>query len=176
MALLGFALLIVSNLKKARVATPKDFLPATEQPLTDGKFDQADPVSQVSKSQLAKIKDKLPYRKSILSSTGNQITISIHHQGDEFTIYVEMFPIEFQSSYEDPDLPRNVLNFREGATFLYNWLKKNGVDPSKIFISWGSKAYIQETAREWLNESPQFPKVIKKDGNFVFESEPQKNP
>ena len=174
-ALFGFALLIVFNLKKARVVTPKDFLPATEQPLTDGKFDEAATVSQDSKAQLAKIKDKLPYRKSILSSTGDQITVSTHHQGDEFTLYVEMFPIEFQSSYEDPNLPRNVLNFREGATFLYNWLKENDVDPSKIFISWGSKAYTQETARQWLNETPQFPKIIKRDNQFVFETEPVKN-
>ena len=166
---------VIANLQKASPTTPKEFLPATKQPVTDGKFDENAQISQSSKSELVKAKEKLPYRTIVESSTGNRITLTLYQlPGDEFTLYAEMAPIEFQSTYEDPQLPKNILDFRETATVIYNWLKENNVDSSKIFISWGSKAYVQKNAAAWLNVSLQYPNVIKKDNNFVFETEPVK--
>ena len=149
--------------------------PVSQQPEVDGKLDVNAPSSQKSKTSLLRLAKSLPYRSSSRASTGNKITFSIYTKpANEYTLYVEMIPINFQSTYADPDLAQNVLDFRETAEAIFTWLQEQKVSPADLFISWGSRAYIQKAAEAWLLESPQFPKVIKKGDKFIFEKEPVK--
>ncbi len=41
-------------------------------------------------------------------------------------------------------------SFREAAKTVFDFLDKNGVNRESLFISWGDRAYEQDTAEKWL--------------------------
>ncbi|MBI3341773.1 hypothetical protein HY024_01490 [Candidatus Curtissbacteria bacterium] len=143
------------------------------QPVTGGKFDEQAPVSQKSKTSIERLLPFLPYRQIITTSAGDKVTfVVIGNQKDLYDLYLETAGINFQLQKTDPDLPRNVLNLRETASTIFAWLNKQNVSQTDVFIVWGN-AVAQKSAESWLKESPQFPKVVKKGNQFVFEKQPQ---
>lgn len=160
-----------TNTQKSRPLLSK------EQPVTNGKFDTQAPISQKSKASLDKLKNNLPYRSTVNLTTGRTVAFVISAKpADLYALYIEIPDLNFRSDYADTNLPKNVDEFRETASSILAWIKNQEVSPNNIFISWGSKAYIQQNAEKWLNPSPQFPKVIKQNDKYVFEKEPLKTP
>jgi len=153
-----------------------DYLPLQTQPVKEGKFDNQAPISKQSKGSIDKLKSKLPYRKIVETSTGQKIIfVIIASRIDLYTLTIEVVGIDFQSTYDDPNLAKNVLTFRETAQTIFDWMEDQGVKSNEVFITWGSRAFQQQSAEAWLNESPQYPKVIKRENQFVFEVEPDKS-
>lgn len=175
-ASLIFFLLIVTQLSKKKSAQETvSYTPIASQPVENGKFNTQAPVSQKSKTSLEKIKSQLPLTQTITTSTGTQVKVLLHAKDtDAYTLYLEIGSINFRSNGQDPMLAKNILDFRETARYVFNLLENKSINPKDIFIVWGTKAYIQQNAEAWLNESPKYPKVVKKGDAFVFEKEPQK--
>ena len=146
----------------------------SKQPIVNNKFDDTAPISQSSKASVESISNLLPYRSTIKTTSGNQTTfVLINKPKDPYTLYVETLNINFQTDHTDPELAKNVQDFRDTAAEILNWLEKQNIDTSQLFISWGSQAYVQQNAEAWLEVSDAFPKVINKDGKLVFEKDPQ---
>lgn len=168
--LIIFALVLTSKSK------PKDkYLPVTQQPTVNDQFNENAAVSKTAKAEVDSLLKKLPYTQTIKTKTEKNITYQIYKRdADAYTIYIQIKGVNFRSDYTDPNLPENVQDFRDTASSVLGWISKQGVETEKIFIIWGDKAYVQENAEKWLNISPQFPNVVKREGSFVFESEPVK--
>lgn len=146
-----------------------------EQPVINGHFDQNAQISQNSRKAIETLAPNLPHNETIKASTGNQISFSIFTNPlDPYTLRIEILDINFRSSYDDPNLPRSIQNFRETAQTIFSWIKGFNVSPGAIFISWGDRAYIQNNAEAWLTPSAKYPNVIKEGNNFVFETAPAK--
>ncbi len=148
--------------------------PLNQQPVVNGKFDPSAPASQRSKAAIDKLKPYLAYSKTITTSTGSNITFTVFTRPTEnYTLRVKISNLNFQADYNDPNLPKTVQDFRETAAAIFDFMNQHGINPGDVFISWGSTpSYIQKNAEAWLVPSPQFPKVIAKNGQFVFETEP----
>lgn len=143
-------------------------LPVSEQPVSNGQFQESAPVSQTSKTSVEKLQPDLPYRQTITTSTGNKVTfVVLSNKRDPYTLYIETAGINYQLQPPDPDLPKNVLDFRETASTIFEWLNKQGVSQTDLFIVWGN-AIVQKSAESWLKESPEFPKVIKSGDKYEF--------
>ncbi len=151
--------------------TEEDFpLPVKEQPVQDGKFDDKAPISQKSKAAIESLKPYLIYRETFTTTSEQKVTFAVFTKPlDEYTLFVEIIGINFQSNHDDPLLARNVQSFRETAEKILAFIKKHDVNPQDIFISWGGQAYVQKSADVWLNVSEEYPKVIKAGDQWEFE-------
>lgn len=168
-----FSILIIFQqiTRKQKPSTELNPVGLNEQPVINGKFDSSAETSQRSKTSIAQLKPSLPHRNTITTTTGAKILLAIiSPDQDPYAIYVET-NIDFLPTNEN--LTKSVVDFRETAQYVFDFIKSKNVNPEDIFFSWGSKKYIQDTAKSWLNPSNEFPKVIKQDGAFVFEV-PQK--
>ncbi len=146
-----------------------------EQPIIDGRFDKNAPIAQHSQKSIQTLSAYLPYRNTIQTTTGQKVTFTIFiNPLDQYTLYIGILGINFRSSYDDPELPKNIQDFRETANAILSWMKNYNVNPGDIFISWGDNAYIQDNAEAWLTPSAKFPNIIKEGSNFVFENVPTK--
>lgn len=154
--------------------TPSEFPPSlSEQPVVDGQFNKSAEISQRSRAAIDAIKPSLPYRTTITASTGQEITYVIFTDPlTPYTLYIEMLSVNFRATYEDPLLPKYVQDFRDSASNIFSWMRQLGVEPGDVFISWGDQAFIQENAEAWLVPSEKFPKVIRQDDQFIFETPP----
>ena len=86
--------------------------PIKQQPVVNGKFDPTAPISQRSKAAIDKLRPYLIYRDILTTSTGNKVTFALFTKPlDQYTLFVEMIGIDFQSTNSDPDLPRNVQDY-----------------------------------------------------------------
>ncbi|MBI4037501.1 hypothetical protein HY382_00470 [Candidatus Curtissbacteria bacterium] len=157
------------------MSKPKTYLEPQSQPVIDGKLDESSKVNKESKTSIEKLAEKLPYRETITTATGTEVRFAIIGDAKSpYTLYIEIFGIDFLNDYSDPALPKNVQDFRDTAKGILGWINKQGADPSKIFISWGEKQYEREAAKAWLEPSDKYPSVTKKGDSFVFEKEPTK--
>lgn len=149
--------------------------PVNQQPIKGESFDESAEISQSSKATIAGISSLLPHKDTINTTSGNKTTfVLISKPKDPYTLYVETININFQSDYTDPDLAKNVQDFRDTAAEILDWLVRQNVDTNQLFISWGGPSYVQKNAEAWLEESAAYPKVIKQNNKLVFEAEPQK--
>lgn len=150
--------------------------PISSQPVVNGHFDSTAQISQRSKAGIDKLKPYLPIRTPLTTSTGSNVTYAVFLIPKvEHTLYVDMIGIDFQSTYNDPNLPKNVQNFRDVANAVLGFIKDHNANPSDIFITWGlSSAFNQQNVEAWLTLSDKFPAVVKKDNKYVFEKQPLK--
>lgn len=111
------------------------------------------PVVQQSISEIKKLAPFLPYNKDLTLSNGTTVSIVIPPydlQNNEWTLTVQIFNVDYQTTPDQPDYQNQRQSFKEAANYVFSWMQSNGVDPKKIFVSWGDKAYIQDQAQEWL--------------------------
>lgn len=175
--LLVFAIPILLN--RPSKITPEDIPPLlATQPVKEGKFDSKAEVSQNSKAEIEKLKPYLVYRKTIKTVTGSNVTFAVFAKPVvEHTLFVEIMGVNFRSNHDDPQLAKNVQDFREVARNIFDFIKSHNANPQNIFISWGGFAYIQNNAEAWLKESEEFPKVIKVEDGWEFEkNSPEPSP
>ena len=125
--------------------------PASQQPVLQGKLDTSAPIVQQSRSSLAKLKPKLPYRTTVTTTSGSTITITAYTKTpDEYDLYVGILGIDFTTPKNDPDFEKTVQDFNETATNIFGFLEKNNVNPSGIYIVWAESFQDQKTAESWL--------------------------
>jgi hypothetical protein len=113
---------------------------------------QSDPIKE-SVSEIAKIKDKLPYIKTI--NSGNK-TVEIviperKYQDNDYTLLVNLSGIDFRVVSDGNDYFDNRKAFISSAEDIFNWLKQNNVDVKKIIIKWGDRTFMNDKANTWLN-------------------------
>lgn len=173
-ALILMVVVITFFATKGATITAEDIPPSVnQQPVVNGTLDKEASQSVASKTGIEKIAKKLPHREVFKTSTGSSVTYSIFSKPtDPYSIYVETIGISFELADNDPDLPLNVQNFRDTSQEILKFLKGSGIKTNETFIIWGSTSKAQYYAENWLTESPRYPKVIKKDTTWQFETPP----
>lgn len=124
-------------------------------PEEGGGIDLESSIVQQSQSQVTKILPSLPYETNFRSEDGTIISTLIpgaQFQETPWVLDVQIFGIDYQVSQENPSYQAQKVVFLKAAANIFEWLKSQGVDPEKIIISWGDKAYIREQAERWLSE------------------------
>lgn len=144
----------LSPVPQSKIVIPMDIgLAPTYQP---GKGEGIDINSKIvtdSISEIAKLESKLPYETDLKLSTRRTVSIIIPSRDLEpqpWILTVQIFGIDYISSKADKDYSLMKNSFREAAAHVFFWIKENGVEPEKIIVSWGDKAYIQDIAKDWL--------------------------
>jgi len=44
-------------------------------------------------------------------------------------------------------------SFKEAANDVFTWMQSKGADPRKMFIVWGDRKFIQDSAEMWLRST-----------------------
>ncbi len=171
--LLGFV--ITQQILKNRPFQTAQLPPPIKlQPVVNGKFDTNAPISQKSKASVELLKQHLPYKADFVSTTGDKITYTLYGKTiDPYTLYVDISNIDFLIPSTNPNYPKTIQDFRDTANHIFEYMKQYNANPSDVFISWGSQAYIQNNAELWLTVSDKFPPVVKKDNQYIFETPPK---
>lgn len=124
------------------------------KPSTEGSgVDTNSQVVNNSSSEIMKLYDFLPYQNEFVSSKNKKISIVIpdkNLQINPWTLTVQIFGIDYQVKEGEPDYQIAESSFLEAVNKTFIWMNSQGVDPGKIIISWGDKAYIQNQAEKWL--------------------------
>jgi len=113
----------------------------------------AAPETQASIREVQKLENVLPYNLSFTSSTGAPVTIFIPGktlQTRDWVLKTEITGINFQADPSSQEYASMKQSFREAAKNVFDFLDKNGVNTKNIFVTWGDRAYEQETAEKWL--------------------------
>lgn len=125
--------------------------------LTPDKGQGIDLKSSVIQNSLKEIKKlspgRLPYIKKLSLSTGQSVEVVIPPRNLEaypWILTVQIFGLNYQTVAGEADYETMEKSFHEAARYVFNWMRDNGAEPTKILINWGDKAYIQETADQWL--------------------------
>jgi|SRR3989344_3026143 len=104
-------------------------------------------------AQIEKIKTKLPYKKSFTSAGGINVDILIPSYEllvNPWTLTVQIMPLDYEISENDPDYEKTKAAFLEAARDVFFWLKNNGVNTEQIIIQWGDREFEQTRSEEWL--------------------------
>lgn len=104
-----------------------------------------------SQAEINKIKTKLPLEETFTATNGIESTILIpasEFQDSEWTLTILINGIDYQVPVEEEANSKQA--FLESTQKVFNWLESQGADPSKIYIVWGDKKFIQDKATEWL--------------------------
>ena len=104
-------------------------------------------------AQIEKIKAKLPYKKSFTSTGGIDVDILIPSYDlliNKWTLSVEIMPLDYEISENDPDYEKTKTAFLEAAGDVLFWLKDNEISTEEIIIQWGDREFIQTRSEEWL--------------------------
>lgn len=117
--------------------------------------DIGSPTVQTSITEIEKLYPYLPYLKDYQPSTGFTVSIVIPEkelQESPWTLMVQIFGIDYNVPDNTEEYLRMKTSFLETANFIFEWMKSYGVDPEKIFISWGDRILIQDRAEQWLRQ------------------------
>lgn len=104
-------------------------------------------------AEIQKLSRFLPYTQDLSLSTGLKVSIVIPPaalQDNLWTLTVQIFGVDYGIPASDPDYSRMKSSFKEAASIVFLWMKGKGVDPGKMIISWGDKAFIQKRTQEWI--------------------------
>jgi hypothetical protein len=109
--------------------------------------------AQASQREIKKITRTLPFEKEVMTSKGIKTSIVIPSadlQDNTWSLYVQIFGIDYNVPESSNDYVIMKQAFRESAQEVFTWLQKNGVDLKSIIIVWGDRKFIQNRAEEWL--------------------------
>lgn len=113
------------------------------------------PKTQASIQEIEKLNTALPFRDSFVSSTNIPVQIYIPHinpDGTNWVLPVEITGINYQVMTGDSSYTSMKQSFQEAVKIVFDFLDKNNIDRSKVFVSWGDRAYIQDQAQNWLEK------------------------
>lgn len=108
-----------------------------------------------SEAEVRKLSPFLPYKEALTLSTGLVVDVVIPDQSlqaNPWTLTVQVFGIDYQTTPSEPNYPFMKASFKEAALRLFSWMKEHNADHAKLFISWGDRAFIQQRATIWLTE------------------------
>lgn len=143
------------------IPIPTNSLPKSIQVLPTIPTDQGggiDVNSQAvitSEQEIEKLSSALPYNNDVTLSTGLTVSIVIPAREDQdqnLPLLVQIFGINYDTSPDQSDYGLMKNSFREAANDVFDWIKSQGADPSKIYIRWGDRAFIENLAQQWLKE------------------------
>lgn len=126
-------------------------LPAQE----GGGVDTNSRVVIDSENEIKKIYPLLPYTKNYTLSTSARVSVVVpqkNPQDSPWALLVEIFGLDYQLRPGDENYQIMKSSFKEAANDVLSWLIEKGVNPNKVFIVWGDRAFIQNTATAWLKE------------------------
>lgn len=112
-----------------------------------------EPIVQSSESEVQKISAYIPYITEITTPGGTNLSIVIPEkslQTDPWKLTVQIFGINYNVLPEEPDYQKERSAFIFGANHVFAWMREKNVDPEKVIIKWGDRAFIQQKAEEWL--------------------------
>src|SRR6266568_146266 len=145
----------LSKITPTPTAPPSIRAVPTLPPQNGGGLDLNSPRIQNSIAELQKLYPYLPYYKDITLSTGVSVTINIPEkvlQLTPWTLDAEIYGINYETSPNQADYTLMKKSFLEAANIVFAWVKQHGADPKKIIYTWGTRAYIQQQAEQWLSE------------------------
>lgn len=96
---------------------------------------------------------RLPYIQKLALSTGQSVEVVIPPRNLEaypWILTIQIFGLNYQTIAGEDDYEIMEKSFHEAARYVFDWMRDNGAEPTKILINWGDQAYIQETAEQWL--------------------------
>lgn len=110
------------------------------------------PEVQSSIDELSVLTAALPYQKSLtVNGTDLEITIpQIDSQAHSWILIVYIDPIDFQAPIGTSEYTTNKDLFLQAAVHINDWMKGKGINPTKVIIKWGDRAFMQTRAEEWL--------------------------
>jgi hypothetical protein len=111
-------------------------------------------IVKKSENEIRKIYAFLPYNQNQFIN-GVQVSIIIPDQAEQdnpWTLYVQIFGINYNSKKGDPDYETMKNTFRESAQYVTDWLEQHEVSTQEVVIQWGDKKFIEDKAEEWLTE------------------------
>lgn len=138
------------------IAYPRSPLAAPTLSTNEGLgTDTASESVQSSISEINSLEPFLPYKDQRRLSTGIPVTIFIPQRSDTdnpWTLSVGIYGINYQVNPNDSDYDLQKKSFLEAANIAFEWMESKKVDPEKLYITWGDRAYIQDQAERWLSQ------------------------
>ena len=136
------------------LAIPKNISEVPTIPYKQGGgIDVSSPLVKDSEENIKKLLAALPYQKEIKTSNGLTIEVLIPPadlQENKWTFSATVYGIDYQAPEGTPEYILNRTAFREGAADIFNFVRKQGVDPEKLIFQWGDREFIEERAKKWL--------------------------
>jgi len=124
-------------------------------PQSSGAFISSIPPSvENAVNEKNKIVNNLPiYVVDFQTSVGLTTTINIFTvEGDpDFAVRVEIYNINFNNTESNPDLNPEVTAFIESVEFAKSEIAKLGVDVNNLYIIFGTRKFMQDTANSWVS-------------------------
>ncbi|HLC94457.1 MAG TPA: hypothetical protein VJH96_02730 [Patescibacteria group bacterium] len=138
-------------IKRQIVPLMIDAVPTFSPGVGEGIDIYSKPV-RISQKEIEKLVEYLPYEEEFTSSLGVPVTIVIPSSdlGPPYILTVQIFGIDYGVVPSDPEYEEMRKSFKEGAERAFIWIKEKGASPSKIIMNWGHKAFVQQTAEQWL--------------------------
>lgn len=120
-----------------------------------GGVDTTSPQVQSSIKSIRKISPFLPY--SHIFTTKNKIKIEVFlpeskYMENEWTLSANVFGIDYMIPENHPQYATMKEAFKEGALDVISFLENHDVDPTKVYIQWGDRRFIQDRADRWIRE------------------------
>lgn len=113
---------------------------------------ESDPIKN-SQLEIEKLNPSLPFEETLRLESGEEVTILIPSpslQINPWTLTVQIFGLDYQIPEDDSNYELIKESFLEASANAFGWINSKGANPEKIIISWGDKAFIQESAEKWL--------------------------
>lgn len=110
---------------------------------------------QESQEELEKLLPLLPYESALSSESGKTISILIpgpNLQATPWVLDVQIYGVNYQVAETDTNYTTEKAAFLSAASNVFDWIKSNNVDPEKIIINWGDRAYIRDQTQKWLSQ------------------------
>lgn len=128
----------------------------TIDPADGGGVNTDSPSVTSSTQAIQNLSGSLPLTIITKLSTGLTVNINIPSedlQNNTWTLFVDVQNINFQVAPQENSYKLMKNSFREAASDVFAWIRTQNVDPSQIYFVWGTKAYQQQTAENWLKNN-----------------------
>lgn len=125
----------------------------TNPPSQGGGVNTNAPTVEVSTAEIRKVYPLLPYTQQLSLSTGLTVDVFIadtNMNSRPWVLPISIEGIDYNAVEGTTEYTLSRASFREASLKTLEWLQQQGVNTSKIFVSWGDRAYIQDRAEEWL--------------------------
>jgi hypothetical protein len=129
---------------------------APTAPAINGGTDVNSQIVKNSAVEVEKISPLLPFEREFTSSENIAISIVIPErdlQSNNYTLKVQVFGINYNTSPDQEDYEMMKRSFIEAANQIFSWLRQNNAVPENIIFVWGDRTFIQEQAKNWLDQS-----------------------
>lgn len=118
-----------------------------------GGIDLESPTVVRSLAAINTLAPFMPFKKDLTLSTGLPVSIlipSLDLQSNPWTLTVLIEEIDYNVGPTEPNYTFMKSSFREAAAIVFAWMQEHGVNPNNVLIQWGDRAFVQESAENFL--------------------------